>query len=358
MDRGAEVRALSTPGKPFSRHTPFFVGLTAAFGVAVAFLVVRVVIDAGQILSLVGLALFLAIGLNPAVAWLADHHVPRWAGVVTVTLTLLLLVGGFVAAAVGPITSEIHELSVRVPNYVHDIKTGQGWIGHLAVRFHINNEVKTFSPSKLISGSSIGGVIGAGKFILSAFGAVTAVCILTLYFLVSLPAIRSLWLHFVPKSRRDRVAALGDEIFSRVGGFVLGNIVTSIVSGILTTVWLAIFGVPYPILLGLLVALLDLVPIIGSTIGGLIASLVALTRGLPIAIGTAVFFIAYRLIEDYLLTPRVMRHTVRLSPGLTVVASLIGAVLLGFIGAVIAIPAAAGIRLLLEEVTFPSLERK
>ncbi len=143
-----------------------------------------------------------------------------------------------------------------------------------------------------------------------------------------------------------------------MGGFVLGNLVTSVVSGVLTTVWLAIFGVPYAVLLGLLVAILDLIPMVGSTIGGIIVSLVALSKGIPIALATACFYIAYRLIEDYLLTPRVMRHTVSSSAGVTIVAVLIGGTLLGLIGAVIAIPVAAAIHLLLEEVTFPSLDKK
>ena len=184
------------------------------------------------------------------------------------------------------------------------------------------------------------------------------VTVLTVYFLAALPGIRKFGLRTVPGSRRPRVTALTDEIFSRVGGFVLGNLVTSVVSGVLTTLWLTIFGVPYAILLGLLVAILDLIPMVGSTIGGIVVSLVALSRGIPIAIATAAFYIAYRLFEDYLLTPRVMRHTVSISAGATIVAVLIGGSLLGLIGAVIAIPVAAAIRLLLEEVTFQSLDNK
>lgn len=181
---------------------------------------------------------------------------------------------------------------------------------------------------------------------------------LTIYFLVALPAVRMLWLRLMPAIRRQRTAALTDEIFSRVGGFVLGNLVTSLVAGVGTWLWLTAFGVPYPILLGLLVALLDLIPVVGSTIGGVIVSLVALVVSLPVAIGTLGFYVFYRFFEDYVLTPRVMRHTVRISPGLTIIATLIGGVILGLIGALIAIPVAAGVNLLLEEVTFPSLDRK
>jgi predicted PurR-regulated permease PerM len=356
--RRREARDLGRLGRPFDRRSPFFIGLTGALGVAVAFLIVRTVVDAGEILSLVLLSLFIAVGLDPAVVWLEKRGLRRWMAVLVVILVLLAMVAAFAAAAIGPISKEIQVLSNRIPTYVHDVKTGQGWVGHLAKKFHFNNQIKTFSPSKLISSSTVGGLVGAGKAILSALTAVSIVTVLTVYFLAALPGLRRFGLRTVPRSRRPRVTALSDEIFSRVGGFVLGNLVTSVVSGVLTTLWLTIFGVPYAILLGLLVAILDLIPMVGSTIGGFIVTLVALSRGIPIAIATAAFYIAYRLIEDYLLTPRVMRHTVSISAGATIVAVLIGGSLLGLIGAVIAIPVAAAIRLLLEEVTFQSLDKK
>ena len=114
---------------------------------------------------------------------------------------------------------------------------------------------------------------------------------------------------------------------------------------------------PYAFLLGLFVAIMDLIPVVGSTIGGIVVSLVALTKGLPVAIATAGFYIFYRLFEDYLLVPRVMNRTVRISPGLTIMATLLGAALWGLIGALVAIPIAAGVRLVLDEVVFPATDR-
>jgi predicted PurR-regulated permease PerM len=134
---------------------------------------------------------------------------------------------------------------------------------------------------------------------------------------------------------------------------MLGNLLTSLVSGILTSVWLLIFGVPYAVLLSLVVALFDLIPMVGSTIAGVIVSLVALTKGVPVAIATVAFYIIYRYLEDYLLNPRVMKHTVKVTPGLTIIATLIGGTLLGLVGALVAIPVAATIHLLLEEVAVP-----
>ena len=126
---------------------------------------------------------------------------------------------------------------------------------------------------------------------------------------------------------------LGDEIFTKVGGYLLGNVLTSVIAGAGTYLWMLCFGIPYPALLGLTVALLDLMPVIGSTIGGAIVTLVALTVSLPVAGLTLAFYVVYRLAEDYLLVPRIMGRTVEVPAAVTVVAVLIGAALLGLIGA-------------------------
>jgi predicted PurR-regulated permease PerM len=152
------------------------------------------------------------------------------------------------------------------------------------------------------------------------------------------------------------VILIGDEIFTKVGGFVLGNVITSFIAGAGTFVWMLAWGIPYPVLLGLLVFLLDLVPIIGSTIGGAVVTLVALTVSLPVAIATLVFYAAYRLAEDYLLVPRIMGRAVDVPALVGMIAIVIGGVVLGIIGALVALPVAAAIQLILEEVTFRRLD--
>src|SRR6202167_78482 len=176
---------------------------------------------------------------------------------------------------------------------------------------------------------------------------------LTIFLLIALPRVKRMWLSLIPRSRRVRAELLTDEVFGRVGGFMLGNLLTSLVAGIGTYIWLLIFGVPYALLLALVVALFDLIPMVGSTIAGIIVSLVALTKGVPVGVATVAFYCVYRYLEDYLLNPRVMKHTVKVSPGLTIIATLIGGTLLGLIGALVAIPVAATIYLLLEEVAIP-----
>jgi predicted PurR-regulated permease PerM len=133
-------------------------------------------------------------------------------------------------------------------------------------------------------------------------------------------------------------------------------VITSFIAGLGTFGWMLAFGIPYPALLGLLVFVLDLIPVIGSTVGGIIVTLVALTVSLPVAIATAVFYAVYRLAEDYLLVPRIIGRTVKLPALAGLVAIVLGGVVMGIIGALIALPVAAAIQLLLEEITFPRLD--
>ena len=135
--------------------------------------------------------------------------------------------------------------------------------------------------------------------------------VLTIYFLAGLPQIKLFAYQFVPHSRRPRMILIADEILAKVGGYVLGNVLTSVIAGAGTYLWLLAFGILYPVLLALFVALLDLIPVIGSTIGGAVATLVALTVSLPVAIATLALYIGYQLAEDYLIVPRIMGRTVQ-----------------------------------------------
>jgi predicted PurR-regulated permease PerM len=137
-----------------------------------------------------------------------------------------------------------------------------------------------------------------------------------------------------------------------VGDYVFGNVVTSLIAGVATFVWCAMFDIPYPLLLGAFVALLDLLPY-GSTVAGFIVAAVALTVSIPVSIATVAFYVAFRLAEDYLLVPKIIGRAVKVPAGVTVVAVLIGGALLGIVGALVAIPVAAALQLLTQELFFP-----
>jgi len=347
--------SLGVLGRPFDHRSPFFMGLSGALGVAIAYVLVRGTADVSSELIIIGVALFIAIGLNPIITTLVAHGLSRVAAATVVTLGFLAVITAFILLAVPPIAHEVHSLITNYPRYKADLLSGKGWAGQLAVKLHLSSYLRGKSKLKL---PIAGGALGAGKVLLTAGVGTISLIVLTIYFLIALPGVTRIWLSLIPMSRRERVRLLTDEVFDRVGGFMLGNLLTSLVAGIGTYVWLTIFGIPYALLLALFVALFDLIPMVGSTIAGIGVSLVALTKGLPIAVATTAFYILYRFLEDYLLNPRVMKHTVRISPGLTIIATLIGGALLGLIGALVAIPVAATIHLLLDEVAFPRQNKR
>ncbi len=331
------------------------IGMTAAFGVAVAYGLIELFIRARSVLIIIGLAMFIAAGLDPVVGWLVRHRIPRWAAVLIVVGCALGVLTAFLAAAIPPLASEATSLAHQIPHYMHDLQDRNSQLGRLNLKYHLQQRL-----SKLVSGggsSLIGGVLGAGKLVLSTASFIVAVLVLSIYFLAGLPRIKVFAYQLVPHSRRPRVILIGDEILAKVGGYVLGNFITSVIASLGTYFWLLAFGVPYPILLAMFVALLDLIPVIGSTIGGIVVTLVALTVSLPVALATLGFYIAYRLAEDYLIVPRIMGRTVQLPAIVSLVAVLIGGVLLGIVGALVAIPVAAAVRLLLHEIAIRRLDR-
>jgi predicted PurR-regulated permease PerM len=350
-----ETGGLGRPGRPVNKRSPFFIGMMAAAGVAVTYGAVELVIRARSVLVLIGLALFIAIGLDPVVAWLTRRRMPRWAAVVTILLAGAGIVAGFVMAAIPPLLAQAKVLVAQFPHYVRVLESHNSDVGRLNARFHVQEQLTHLLSSR--SGSLVGGVVGAGELVLSAASSAVVVMVLVIYFLADLPRIKLFAYRLAPHSRRARVILIGDEILGKVGGFLLGNLLTSVVAGIGTYLWMIAWGIPYPVLLGLLIALLDLIPVIGSTIGGVVVTLVALSVSVPVAIATVIFYVAYRLAEDYLLVPRIMGKTVRVPGMVSVVAVLVGGVLLGLVGALIAIPVAAALRLLLHEVAFRRLDR-
>jgi predicted PurR-regulated permease PerM len=350
-----ETGGLGKLGRAMNRRSPFFVGLTGAAGVAVTYGLVELLIRARSTLILIGLGLFIAAGLDPVVAWLTRRGLPRWLAVVIALAGVFGVIAIFVATAIPPLASQTTALVHEIPNYLHQLQNHNSELGKLNAKYHIQQRLTSLLTSK--GSTLVGGVLGAGALVLSTASSILAVLVLSIYFLAGLPSIKLFAYRLVPHSRRPRTILITDEILVKVGGYVLGNVITSAIAGLGTFVWMIAFGIPYPVLLGLLVAILDLIPVIGSTVGGAIVTLVALTVSLPVAVGTLAFYIAYRLAEDYLIVPRIMGRTVEVPAVVSLIAVLIGGVLLGIVGALIAIPVAAAIRVLLQELTFPRLDK-
>lgn len=355
----AEAAKISTDSQPlgalgstFNRRSPFVVGMGAAAGVAVTLAAVLAIRDCKQALTLIGVAMFLAIGLEPVVAWLVAHRVPRWAAVTAVSLAGFGLVSALLAIAIPPLADQASQLVARAPDYLRQVQDHSSAIGKLNDRFHLQDQL----TQSVNSSTVLDNLVGAVRLIVDAVTNLVIVAVLTIFFLADMPQIRALFYRLAPASRRPRVILIGDEILGKVGAYVLGNVVISVITAIATFLWLWAFDVPYPLLLAIFVAVLDLIPVVGSTIAGIGVAAVALTVSLPVCLATIAFFIAGRLIEDYLLVPRIIGRAVKVPALVTVVAVLLGGAVFGIIGALVAIPVAAALQLLIVELLFPRLD--
>jgi predicted PurR-regulated permease PerM len=357
--RAAELstdeQPLGSPGRRFDRRSPFYIGLTASAGVAVTYGAVRTLSSLSSVLVLIGVAFFLALGLEPAASWFVNHKFPRWAATTLVFVIFLALMGGFVAAAIPPLAQQASQLIDQAPHYVQQAQDHSSLIGRLNDRFHLQQRITNAANGS--GGSVLEDLVSAGTAVVGAITDMLVVIVLTVYFLVEMPRIRTTLYRLIPHTRRPRAILIGDEVFAKVGAYVLGNVLISVIAAVGTFAWLYAFGVPYPLLLGIFVGLFDLIPVVGSTIAGVVVAAVALTVSLPVCIATIVFFIAFRLGEDYLLVPKIIGRVVKVPALTTVVAVLIGGALLGIVGALVAIPIAAALQLLTQEVLYPRLDK-
>ncbi|MCO6006237.1 AI-2E family transporter [Actinoallomurus purpureus] len=359
--REAGVDALfpfGRPGRPLTHNHPFVFGFYGALGVLAAYMMVKAVTDARQVIILIVVALFLAVGLNPAVEALTRVGVSRRWGVLIVFLCLVGFFVGFGFAIVPPLTEQITA-------FVNNLTSGNGYIEQLQHnpklmdwdhRYHLLERARSALQSKDLGKQAASGIMGVGQVVISGVFSTFTVLILTLYFLGSLPSITGFMYRLAPRSRRARVALLGDEILSRIGGYVAGNVLISIIAGVAAYIFLLIVDVPYAIALALLVAITDLIPLIGATIGAVLVTAIAFFSGFWVGIASLIYFLIYQQVENYVIQPRVMKKSVDVQPAVTVIAALLGGALLGVIGALLAIPAAAAVALIIREVAMPRQE--
>ena len=345
---------LGEPGKKFDRRSPFFIGLAGSAGVAVTYGAVHLLTSLSSILTVIGVAFFLALGLEPVVSWLVNRGLPRWLSTALVFVVFVAGLGAFAAAAFPPLFAQITDLVNRAPLYMQQAQDHSSFIGRLNDRFQLQQRI-TDAVNGMDS-SALNQVVSAGTAVLEGVTDTLIAIVLTLYFLADMPRIRSTIYRLVPHTRRPRAILIGDEVFAKVGAYVLGNVTISLLLGAATLIWLIAFDVPYPLVLAILVAILDLVPVVGSTIAGIVVGAVALTVSIPVCLATIVFYIAFQMIEDYVLVPRIIGRAVHVPALTTVIAVLIGASLLGVVGALVAIPIAAALQLIVQEVLYPRLD--
>ena len=341
---------LGQPGPPFERHSPFYIGFLGGLGFLLALFLGRQVQAIGSILVLIVVALFIAAGLTPLVDSMTRRGLKRHWAMLAVVAGVIATIALFVVAIVPVITDQVNAIARNAPGWLDELQRNeqiQKWNDD----YDLIEKLKTYVQEGDFASRAFGGVLGFGLAVLSLLGNAFIVVVLTLYFLSSLDKIKNALYQLAPASRRDRVRKLGDRVFRGIGGYVSGAFVVAVCAGVSSLVFLFVVGMgQYAVALAFTVALLDVIPMIGATIGAVIVTAIGFATDPKIGIACLIFYVIYQQVENYVIYPRVMSRSVDVPGSVTVIAALIGATLLGVIGALLAIPTAAAILLLMKEV--------
>ncbi|MCW2876924.1 MAG: permease-like protein [Sphaerisporangium sp.] len=343
------------PGRPL-RSNPFLFGLTAALGVLTAWLLVQSIAGVGSVLVLIVVSLFLAIGLNPAVEALQRRNMPRRLAITIVFGAVIAFFVGFGLAIVPPLTDQTTGFVQHLPEYVQQLQN-HPLIRSVDQRYQVLDKLQKYVTSGNLASQMFGGLLGVASVVISALFSGLTILVLTLYFLGSLNSIKETAYRLVPRSRRTRVQLLGDEIINQIGGYVAGNLIISLIAGVVTFVFLVILKVPYALALAIFVAITDLIPMIGAVVGAVVVSGVGFLTSVQMGIACVIFFIVYQQVENYIISPPVFKSSVAVPPIATIIGALLGGALLGIVGALLGIPLAAAVLLLVREVVLPRQER-
>jgi predicted PurR-regulated permease PerM len=376
-DRPESPRPVPAGGpvrRPGLRIDAFRIGFVGALGVFAAVFLVQAVVSAGQVVTLVFAALFLALGLDPVVVRLERWGLQRGAAVAVVFVLLVAAATAFLWTIVPVVIEQATSFGAAVPRYVRRVEQLEQ-IQELDRQYGLFERVNTELEQRLTSGETVqavfGGVLGAGRAVVTGIFSVVTVLILTLYFLVSLRPMTHGLYRLVPASRRERVESIATEAQRRVGGYVIGQLAVASLNGALSFVVMLILGVEYAVALAFAVAVLGLIPLVGATLAAILVAVVTLISSFGSAppdagwwtvfgdtIVLVAWFVVYQQIENYAIAPRIFARSVAVPGTVVVVAALVGGSLLGLLGALVAVPVAAVILLVLHEVVMPLQEER
>ena len=334
----------------------FRVGLIGTLGVGLGVLILTSIVSLATIITYIGAALFLALGIEPLISFLERRKFPRWLALV---VTLVVIVGAFVGLIWAIVPIAVDQASQLVQNAITWVNNGSAekWFLSLQHQFPtiVNQQnidaVTEWLQKNLPDITSKVLQTGIG-IVQGAFGVIIVV-ILTIYFTASLPSIKRAAYQLVPASRRSRFADLGDQITDSVGKYVGGQVSLALVNGVLSAIFLSIIGAKFAILLAVVAFALSLIPLVGTITGSVIIVLTCLISGPPTAITALIYYLIYMQVEAYVLSPNIMNRAVSVPGAVVVIAALAGGSLLGILGALVAIPIAASIMLIIKQVLIP-----
>jgi predicted PurR-regulated permease PerM len=354
----AAERAAAEPRKRTALNlmSPLRIGFVGAIGTLLAYALAQAVVKAQSILILVVVAFFIALGLNPLVRMLTARGLKRGLAVLVVLLGVVVVFALALFAVVPVFAEQIGNLVRTGPQILQDtLRNPQ--VNSLNERYQVIDRARGALSSGGLASGVFGGVLGAATAVASALLSGFTLLILSLYFLVSLPAIKNAIVRLAPASRRNRTSYLSEQIFARISSYISGTFIVAAIAGITSYVFLLIIGLgEYALALAVLIAVLDIIPLVGATIAAVIIVVIAFTQSVTTGIIALVFYLLYQQFENYVVQPRVFKKAVDVPGALVVIAALIGGTLLGIIGALLAVPVAAVALLILREVAQPRLD--
>jgi predicted PurR-regulated permease PerM len=339
------------PSTPPDRLQPahlFRWGALFSLGVATTMIGLYALYTLRAILVRILIALFIAVSLDPAVRLLARHGMRRGVAVTLIFLLAAALAAGFLISVIPPLVTQGRNLIDDLPDYLTRLQSRSSQFRQLNDRYNISDQLQGLVGT--LPGRLGTGLLGfTGRVFGAVFNTLT-VLVFTIYFMADMPRIRSGVVRLFPVDRRPRARQVVDLVVDKVGGYMIGNIIISLIAGLASLIAFSLLGVPFPVPLAFVVALCDLIPMIGATLGAIIGVTVALfSTNLLHTLLVAAFFVAYQQLENYVIAPRVLKTTVELGAAAVLIAGLSGATVLGLVGALMAIPVAAAFNVLLNE---------
>jgi predicted PurR-regulated permease PerM len=307
------------------------------------------------------IAFFIALLLTPPTRFLKRRGLSHGVATTLVFLIGLVVFAGLVYLFASPLVTAGVHFGHEIPDLVRNARKGRGPLGRLVYRLHLQKYLSEGSSqitkqlTKVLKPAT---AFSVGAAALSTLVTVGTIAVLTFFAMLEAPKLWHGLLNLFRPSTSLRLDRVANESIRSVTGYMLGNFLTSVIAGIVVGVTLAILGVPFALLLGVFVALVDLLPLIGGLLAGVPVVIIAAIHSVPAGIVMLVLFLAYQQVENHLLNPVIMSKTVRLNPFWVLLAVLIGASLGGrvgsdlgtFVGALIGIPVGGAIQVVIREV--------
>jgi predicted PurR-regulated permease PerM len=348
-DSAADQDGADAP-PPLSERVP--VGLVfrwaaaATGGVLAALLLADLIYTVRAILILVLIALFIAISLDPAIRWLVRRRIPRGAAVIITMVVLVGLFALFVWSVAPPLAEQGSRLITNLPGYLGQLSQKSVALRDITDRYHLAERLNGLLAQ--LPATLAGGTFGFVHRLIGAIASTLTVLVLSIYFMADMPRLQRGVVSLFPPRRRTRAAEIVGVVVDKVGDYMIGNIVISIFAGVSTLICLLLLRVPFAFPLAVTMAIADLIPLVGATLGAVICTVVtALTVDVwPAAVIVLAFIIAYQQVENYFIAPRVYRHAMKMSSVTVLLVALIGGSLLGLVGALMAIPIAAVVKVI------------